>query len=261
MENTQHTNDARQSLKDKLMAIILLETSKDYKEMDSDLVTECVDFLMELEEKRKLTQEEISQRVKNIPFRTKKFFRTKVLIAVAAVIAILFAVFAAVSVAISYDPNLSLLENISQLILDLKGGESVEVDGIITVKNNETRTYSTVEEFFEKEKADILYPTWLPDNSEITSVMFTNSDGLEYYIFQCETAVYSVSAAVNQSIHTELKNTLDCKKLNNFTLYYKYDDPLKIFEGYFEHGGMLYTTSAYSEDELFRIIENLKENE
>lgn len=40
-----------QTLKDKLTAIILLETAKDYKDMDSDLVTECVDFLSELEGK------------------------------------------------------------------------------------------------------------------------------------------------------------------------------------------------------------------
>ena len=55
---------AKQTLKDKLMVIILLETAKDYKEMDSDLGTECVDFLMELEGKERLTKKEIEQRVK-----------------------------------------------------------------------------------------------------------------------------------------------------------------------------------------------------
>ena len=63
MGNRQDFSAEKQSLKDKLMAIILLETSKDYKEMDSDLVTECVDFLMELEGKEKLTKKEIEQRV------------------------------------------------------------------------------------------------------------------------------------------------------------------------------------------------------
>lgn len=48
MGNNHDKATENQTLKDKLMAIILLETSKDYKKMDSDLVTECVDFLMEL---------------------------------------------------------------------------------------------------------------------------------------------------------------------------------------------------------------------
>ena len=71
MGNRQDFSAEKQSLKDKLMAIILLETSKDYKEMDSDLVTECVDFLMELKGKQKLTKSEIEQRVNEIPFKDK----------------------------------------------------------------------------------------------------------------------------------------------------------------------------------------------
>ena len=54
-----------QTLKDKLTAIILLETAKDVKEMDSDLVTECVDFLSELEGRERTTpfQEEARARL------------------------------------------------------------------------------------------------------------------------------------------------------------------------------------------------------
>lgn len=54
-----------QTLKDKFTAIILLETAKDVKEMDSDLVTECVDFLSELEGRERTTpfQEEARARL------------------------------------------------------------------------------------------------------------------------------------------------------------------------------------------------------
>lgn len=53
------------TLTDKLRAIILKETAKDYKEMDSDLVTECVDFLSELEGRERTTpfQEEARARL------------------------------------------------------------------------------------------------------------------------------------------------------------------------------------------------------
>ena len=98
MGNRQDFSAEKQSLKDKLMAIILLETSKDYKDMDSDLVTECVDFLMELEGKQKLTKAEIEQRVNEIPFKgkvtaigsyAKKRIRAKRLAVIAAILAVI----------------------------------------------------------------------------------------------------------------------------------------------------------------------------
>ena len=100
MGNRQDFSAEKQSLKDKLMAIILLETSKDYKEMDSDLVTECVDFLMELEGKERLTKAEIEKRVSEIPFKgkvtainsyAKKKIRAKRIAIIAAVLAVLLA--------------------------------------------------------------------------------------------------------------------------------------------------------------------------
>ena len=60
-----------ESFRDKLRAIIILESSKPYEEMDGVLVKECVDFLMELEGIERLTKEEIKNRVKNIPFKEK----------------------------------------------------------------------------------------------------------------------------------------------------------------------------------------------
>lgn len=53
------------TLTDKLRAIILKETAKDVKDMDSDLVTECVDFLTELEGRERTTpfQEEARARL------------------------------------------------------------------------------------------------------------------------------------------------------------------------------------------------------
>lgn len=52
---------ANTELPDKLRAIILKETAKDYKDMDSDLVTECVDFLSKLEGKTSAAHREESR--------------------------------------------------------------------------------------------------------------------------------------------------------------------------------------------------------
>ena len=126
----------RQSLKDKLTAIILLETAKDHKEMDSDLVTECVDFLMELEGKQRLSKKEIEQRVKAIPFKgkatainsyAKKKIRAKRLAVIAAILAVIIALFGVIAVA-SEDIFGDLLSQIGSEIWELFEDDKIELD-------------------------------------------------------------------------------------------------------------------------------------
>lgn len=265
MGNKQDMNASKQSLKDKLMAIILLETAKDYKEMDSDLVTECVDFLMELEGKERLTKSEIEQRVKNIPFtatdniysKTKKQFRLKTLAIIAAVLAVLLAVFTAIAVATSYNPVINLLKEMSHAIIELIDGESVNFNGVTINKHGESIEYASLEELLEKEKIDILYPTWLPDNEEITSVWFIDDVQSDYYIFKCENDTYSIFAFLNESVTDETKISLSFREVNGFSIYYEYND--NYYQAYLECNGMRYLVNAYTEEDLFKIIENLKE--
>ena len=66
----------KKSLIDKLTAIIDIEAKKPYELMDDALVAECADFLMELEEKDKLCDAEVEQRVALI-FGTDKTARVK----------------------------------------------------------------------------------------------------------------------------------------------------------------------------------------
>lgn len=265
MGNTHDMSNEKRCLKDKLLAIVLLEASKPYKEMDSDLVTECVDFLMELEGKERLTKAEIEQRVRNIPFiatdniytKTKKHFRLKTLAAIAAILAILFAIFAVVSVATSYNPVMNLLKEISHTITEMFDGESVDVGGVTINKHGESIEYASLEELLEKENIDILYPAWLPDNEEITSVWFIDDVQSDYYILKCENATYSITVSPNESITDEIKESLSFKEINKFSVYYEYND--NSFQAYFGHNDMRYSINAYAEEDLFKIIENLKE--
>lgn len=269
MGNMQDLSNEKRTLRDKLMAVVLLETSKPYKEMDGDLVTECVDFLMELEGKERLTKAEIEQRVKNIPFKstdniyskTKKRFRLKTLAAVAAVLAVLLAVFAAIAVATSYDPVMNLLKEMSYAITDLIDGDSVDVGGVTITKPDGTANYDTLEELLENEKIDILYPTWLPDNEEITSVWFIDDVHSDYYILKCDNATYSITVFLNEAITEEEKTILFLKEINGLMIYYSYFPLEGCSQAIFEYSGLRYSVSAYTEEDLFKIIENLKEIE
>lgn len=65
MNNTKPDGETA-ALIHQLRVIIECECSKPYMEMDADLISECVDWLFELEGLRKLTQEEIDEGIRII---------------------------------------------------------------------------------------------------------------------------------------------------------------------------------------------------
>lgn len=265
MGNKQDTNASKQSLKDKLMAIILLETSKDYKEMDSDLVTECVDFLMELEGKQRLTKKEIEQRVNEIPFKgkvtaigsyTKKRLRAKRLAVIAAVLAIIIALFGIISVA-SGNTLDEIFRQIGNYIFELSDGSRMERDNITFVKPNETKTYSSIEELAESEGIEILYPTWLPENEKIVKVIYFKEGESERYTLQCNNPFHSFVIKIDNELPETLKTNCTRKEVLGYEVYY--EKTPQFTQANFAHKDNCYSVHSDTEENLFRIIENLKE--
>ena len=265
MRDERDMSTAKQTLKDKLMVIILLETSKDYKEMDSDLVTECVDFLMELEGKEKLTRKEIEQRVKDIPFKgkvtaissyAKKKMRAKRLAIIAAVLAVLITLFGIASIA-SGDTFSEIFRKMGESIYELLDGKPMEHDNITFIKPNETKEYSSIEDLAKDEGIEILYPTWLPENEKIVKVFYIYEENLKRYVLQCNIPTHSVSIEVNSALAEDVK--LDCtqKEIAGHIVYYT---ETKIsMQANFVYKNNVYIVKSDTEDNLFRIIENLKE--
>ena len=265
MGNKRDFSAEKQSLKDKLMAIILLETSKDYKKMDSDLVTECVDFLMELEEKEKLSEKEIEQRVNEIPFKgkvtaigsyAKKRIRAKRLAVIAAVLAVLIALFGLLAVA-DGDKSLKILNDFKTAINEMLRGETVEYENITVIKSNESVSYSSLEDFAEAENYDMLYPVWLPENEKIVSVWYIYEEPIERYIFYLSNPKHSVGIEKHKSITDEMMAGSYEVEIASFTVYcHKLESTIQAI---FEHNGCLYIVKTDTEDNLFKIIENLEE--
>lgn len=265
MGNKHDISAERQSLKDKLMAIILLETSKPYKEMDSDLVTECVDFLMELEGKQRLTKAEIEQRVNAIPFKgkvtaigsyTKKKIRAKKLAVIAAILAIIIALFGIIAVS-SGKASSELHRKLGKTIIEMFGGEVAEYGNITLIKPTETKTYSSIEVLMRDEKLNFLYPTWLPENEKITSVSYWAEEQSETYVLQCDNDNYSISVTINKVITDDIKSNCLKKTINGFTVYYIEQDVFA--QGIFEYKNNYYITKSDTEENLFKTIECLEE--
>lgn len=265
MGNRQDFRAEKQSLKDKLMAIILLETSKDYKEMDSDLVTECVDFLMELEGKQKLTKAEIEQRVNAIPFKgkvtaigsyAKKKMRAKKLAVIAAVLAMIAALFGIIAVA-SGDFLDELIMKLDDSFHEWIEYGPKEYGDITFYTSDETKTYSSIEELAESEGIEILYPTWLPENEKIISIWHLVEGESERYLLQCDVPTHGLEIDIGFGLTENLKLNCTEKEISGYSVYYK--EYKQYIQANFVYKNNRYIVKSDTEDNLFRIIENLKE--
>lgn len=257
----------KHSLKDKLMAIILLETSKPYKEMDSDLVTECVDFLMELEGKQKLTKVEIKQKVNEIPFKgkvtaigsyAKKKIKAKRIFVVAAIFAVLLTIFSILVISFTNAED-SLVDRFANYFgEEAKPGERMEIENIELIKPNEVKSYSSVEALIRDENIAVLFPTWLPDNNQITKFEYIDEDLCgKYYILSSRDLDCSVTVFLEMAIPEDAKAATPTKEIGKHNVYIIIENGYA--QGDFEYNGYHYSVSAHSEEDLIKIIENLKE--
>ena len=265
MRDERDMSAAKQTLKDKLMVIILLETAKDYKEMDSDLVTECVDFLMELEGKERLTKKEIEQRVKDIPFKgkvtalnsyAKRKIRAKRLAIIAAVLAVLITLFGIISVA-SGNTFSEMFRKMGESIYELLEGKPMDYDNITLTKPNETKEYSSIEDLAKDEKIEILYPTWLPENEKIVEILYIQEDESETYLLRCGKSEHGIDIVIGTDLSEKLKLSCPKKEVAGYSVYY---ETTSLFvQANFFYKNNVYIIKSDTEDNLFRIIENLKE--
>ena len=265
MGNNHDKTAENQTLKDKLMAIILLETAKDYKKMDSDLVTECVDFLVELEGKERLTKEEIEQRVNEIPFigkvtalnsYAKKKLRAKRVAIIAAVLAVLITLFGILAIG-SGDTVTEFFRQMGNSIHEFLDGGPKEYGNITFYKYNETKTFSSMEEFIESEGIDILYPSWLPENEKIVDIWCISEGDSERYLLHSNNPLHSIQIEIGADLSEELKLNCDKKEVSQYSVYYIKTS--KYVQANFIYNNNHYAVQSDTEDNLFKIIENLKE--
>ncbi len=265
MGNRQDFSTEKQSLNDKLMAIILLETSKDYKEMDSDLVTECVDFLMELEGKEKLTKSEIEQRVNEIPFKgkvtaigsySKKKIRAKRLAVIAAILAIIVALFGIIAIA-SGNTISEIFRQMGNSIHQLLEGGPKEYGNITLYKSNETKKYSSIEELAQSEGIEILYPSWLPENEKIIKIRHLIDGETERLVLQSNNPIHSISIVVGSNLPEDISLSCAQIEINTHLVFFKEKD--QFIQADFVYNDSCYSIKSDTKDNLFKIIENLKE--
>ena len=125
---------------------------------------------------------------------------------------------------------------------------------------NESKTFSSEEELVRDEKLAILFPTWLPENEKITKCWyFSDITSGGQYIFQCQNPKYSMTVYLETTISEKIKAEIPINKIGDLIVYIISEED--VVQGMFEHNGYFYAVNVDTEENLLKIIENLKEIE
>lgn len=269
MSDERNGNMSNEELIKKLRAVIHAESSKPASEMDADLVAECVDYLMELENSRRLTEEEIDSEVNKIltasnkTHKSRPHFKALLIAACIAIFVLSVNIFA-----MAYGTDaISLLREFGNKVVDMFDGEKTEYKELEIVKVEEATSYSSIEEFLDKENIPVLYPTTLPNDAEITNVSLASSFENGTYNAVYKDVIYTTdNPRLNMVIHTNPEYNrgfmsdpnAEIKTVNGYECYF-----IRLETGaqcFFEYNGNVYLVNALTCEDAEFVVNNLKEN-
>jgi len=267
-----NNDESNQVIIDKLKAIIEIESAKPISEQDIDLIDECVDYLMELENGIELTEEEIEEGKQQIyklldkKKKPQKKIKFKGLL-IAACLAAMLLLVNFVAMACGVD-TISILKEWGHTILGMFEGEKEEYGGVTIIKENQILTFRTMDEFKSNINSDILVPSVFPESTKLNNVSVAGSyDKNNNYLSN----YYTISFATNNPntsviVHTNpdypkdfmTAPALNTEKIGGHTCYYFVEG--STFHCSFVYRNITYIIRAPNMDSLKTIIENLKEN-
>lgn len=267
-----NNDESNQALIKKLRAIIEIESLKPISEQDVDLIDECVDYLMELENGIELTDEELENGKKQIymlldknkkPQKKLKF--KGLLIAACLAIIMLLANFVALACGID---TVSILKEWGHSIIEMFEGEKEEYGGVTIIKENESLSFDSINDFKNNTSFDVLCPMVLPDGVELKKIKVTGSyDSQNNYISTYYTVAFitnnsseSIIVHTNPSYPKDFMNepTLDKEEIYGYTCYFFVED--STIQCTFVHKNVTYIIKSQNRSNLENIIKNLKEN-
>ena len=269
-------NFNKQEFIKKLELIRDLEAEKPIEEMDVSLIKTCVELILELRgEKPHLSTEEVKEKVRKIPFveetttlntppesvkgRSTKVKSNKILL-IAAIIAILITIFTISSIA--FDWNIfDELKNKFGTVFNAPVNEEMVMGGVTVEAYGEIVTYNNLDEALKGVVPNILYPSVLPENTEIVSLKLYQKDGYDEVLFLFNNDL-SYSVMLNSILSQEIKNGAnEVVNINGYECYLTNKIEAGIWQAYFEYAGNVYEIIYNSKQGLIDIIGNLKESE
>lgn len=265
-----NNDESNQVLIKKLRAIIEIESAKPIYEQDIDLIDECVDYLMELENGTELTDEELENgkqqiyQLLNEKKKPQKKLRFKGLL-IAACLAILMLLANFVALACGVD-TISILKEWGNSIVGMIQGERIEHNDVSIIKD-EKKMFSSIEELENSVDFNFLYPSLFPENINLTLITLGGSydENINLDSNYKTIAFVTSDPSVSVKIHTNpeylnnyIKGTdLTSQQICGYSCYLIVDE--NYVQCSFEHKNISYVVNTRNTEELFVILNNLKE--
>ncbi len=268
----KHIDDAfKNEIKSLITKIKYLEISEAMKkpcDMDTDLVCECADFILEAENRQIfLTDEERKELVRKIPFKnTEKssnnkifdnskihIFNTKRIITASICIALILIILGIMGIA----KNSSIFDSLKKYfgsVADMADGAEYNINGITVYKKEGSTVYPDIESAVKEEKTEILYPTVLPENTQTDYILFDD----EHIDFVFNNNI-SYTVEFSKSSTADTVNTSEHDIINGFDCYCLELTDVSTVQIEFMYRGNLYSLSGKNKKDLEIIINNLEE--
>jgi hypothetical protein len=248
------------------------ETDKPEDEIDFALIGECSAYLRELsdkaaeatkEQKRRILQQikahhnQTATRSAKVLRPSWKTARKVVGIAIAAVL-LLTLTLSVIAKVNGYSSAWEYVKENVQKIIGMDAGDRMNDEGITLIKNDGVIAYKSIEELFESEGLDILYPAELPDGVQITNILqqvVSESETVYCYQFTDENLFITISTKYEIS-KEDLENH---KKLENISLRaylvkeVEGDYQVVVYDGKYE-----YLIRCQNYDVLVKILNGMK---
>ncbi len=252
-------------LKAYLNKIIDDEIDKPLNEQDIDLVRECVDFIIEIDnaeihltgddiksETQKILQKYNDCRQKLLKNRLKKS------LTITACIILISCIMNFIAYAFGFN-SLNVLKQWSIYLLDMPAGIELEKEQITFIKSNLKHQYDSISDLISGEKLNIMYPDYLPEGILLNRIDFIETDDISTYvfIFNKNTLSFDISDQYPEDTVKNLESSADIYKMNSITFYIMSMDD-GTWQTVFIFNNMLYTIRYDDYNQLIKIINNIK---
>ena len=208
------------------------ELEKPFDQQDMDYIDECNAFLNELSlpldlpdpavkaEKLKELYAEFAKMHRSHCFNPVSFLKR--FAAAACIIIIIFTIPVLITAAINGMTPVDVLEKWGKDIFNLPYDEPVEAEGMTFIRNGNVTAYDSIDDLLEAEQLDILYPSWLPDEIKINSIIAVDEkNGLTInFVFNKNEVYYTVMLYDEYTELVKNRSTEDVTDISGLTVYF-----------------------------------------
>ena len=248
--------------------IIEIESNEGEDKINLFMIDECVENIIEINGIKKLSNEEITQRISKIANNYKRntngkntnnnIFNTKGFRRILVAICIILGIFTVNTIAYmnGFD-SIKYLNVYFREIFHLPVGDNFNVDEIIFTKNENVISYESLDDMVSKEKVEFLFPSYLPEGVALKKVIYnTNKNNFDIiFEFTSDILKFKMNSYELQDL-TQAVAVAEIHESNGITFYILRE--LSECTVYFESGNIQYILSYPEYESIIKIINNME---